>query len=61
MTHYICTGGCGTVSEHAGTCDVRDCMKYHNLLTVCHCQDQNHDEAYGSPNKVISEEGTHEI
>lgn len=60
MTHYICTGGCGENSEHAGTCDRQDCMKYHSPLTACHCENGLHAEAFGNPNKTTTEEKTHQ-
>ena len=50
MTHYVCTGGCGGVSEDPGTCNNKSCMKYHNFLSVCHCTDGRHAEALEHPN-----------
>lgn len=59
MPHYVCTGGCNMLSEHAGTCHTRDCLKYHSLLTACNCLDKLHEEAYVNPNDKKVEENTH--
>lgn len=61
MTHFICTGGCGGISDQAGTCQVRDCMKYHAPLTACHCEDEKHLEAMDDPNDTKSEQATHSL
>jgi len=42
MTHYICTGGCGGVSETEGTCQAEDCSKHNEPLTNCDCTDGKH-------------------
>lgn len=49
MTHYICTGGCGGVSDNPGVCNAKSCMKHDLPLTVCHCTDGKHEEAYSNP------------
>jgi hypothetical protein len=59
-THFVCTGGCGGVSDEAGTCQMQDCMKYHAPLTACHCQTGKHEEAFSNPNNTRPEQGTHE-
>ncbi len=43
MSHYICTGGCKGESEEAGVCQTADCTKHEEKLTVCDCEDGNHD------------------
>ncbi len=40
--HYICTGGCGGVSNEAGTCQAPDCADFHTELKECHCKDGEH-------------------
>jgi hypothetical protein len=60
MAHYVCTGGCGEVSDYPGTCDAKNCIKYHLPLTLCHCEDGMHREALENPNISASEQVTHE-
>ncbi|OGZ07084.1 MAG: hypothetical protein A3C93_01660 [Candidatus Lloydbacteria bacterium RIFCSPHIGHO2_02_FULL_54_17] len=43
MTHYICTGGCGGVSEKEGTCQAITCPKHGVPLTACDCADGKHE------------------
>lgn len=42
MTHYICTGGCGGVSETAGVCQAVTCPKHGVPLEACNCTDGKH-------------------
>jgi hypothetical protein len=42
MTHYICTGGCGGVSEYEGVCEAQFCSKENQPLTKCDCPDGSH-------------------
>jgi len=42
MTHYICTGGCGGVSENPGVCQTEDCPKHEQPLDECNCEDNKH-------------------
>ena len=56
MTHYVCTGGCGGMSETPSTCDTTSCVKYHQPMTVCHCADGAHQEAYQNPNITADEQ-----
>ena len=44
MTHYVCTGDCGGVSDEAKSCDAEDCSKYGEPLTECNCDDGKHNE-----------------
>lgn len=37
MTHYICTGGCGGVSEKPGVCQATDCPLHDKPLVQCGC------------------------
>lgn len=59
MTHYVCTGGCGGTSDTPGTCQTKDCLKYHQPLTACNCEDGAHQEALVNPNRVSDGETTH--
>lgn len=44
MKHYICTGGCGGVSEKPGICTAEVCSKKGQPLTECDCEErQEHD------------------
>jgi len=40
--HYVCTGGCGTVSQTPGKCLVHGCPRHRNPLTKCHCRNGKH-------------------
>jgi hypothetical protein len=40
--HYVCTGGCGLVSEIPGKCTTRGCLRHRNPLTICHCRNGKH-------------------
>ncbi|MDP3795075.1 MAG: hypothetical protein Q8R13_04055 [bacterium] len=39
MTHYICTGGCGGVSDHPGVCQAQGCPNVGKALGRCDCED----------------------
>ena len=41
--HYVCTGGCGFVSDKPGNCPTVGCYRYRNPLTECHCTDGKHN------------------
>lgn len=43
MSHYICTGGCGGVSEEAGVCQSEGCVKNSQPMTECNCSDSMHE------------------
>jgi hypothetical protein len=60
MVHYVCTGGCDGVSDHPAACEMKDCLKYEMLMTVCHCTDGQHAEAFANPNHTAAEESTHQ-
>ena len=45
MTHYICTGGCGGVSDKPGRCQDPNCPKHGKPLDECNCGDGEHEEA----------------
>lgn len=48
MTHYVCTGGCGGVSENsAATCQMKNCPKHGQPLTQCGCEDGEHGDVTG--------------
>ena len=57
--HYVCTGGCNDVSDEPRTCQTKDCMKYHQPMTACHCEDGLHEEAFSHPNDLSSDMKTH--
>ena len=43
MKHYVCTGGCGGVSDTPKVCDAEDCPKEGEALNPCDCEDGQHD------------------
>jgi hypothetical protein len=55
MIHYVCTGGCGGVSDHPQVCEAKTCIKLGKPLTVCHCTDGLHKEAFEQPNVTAEE------
>ena len=44
MKHYICTGGCGGVSDVPGVCQAEGCSKHAMPLTECECLDNQHQQ-----------------
>ena len=42
IPHYVCTGGCGFVSETPGKCPSIGCYRSRNPLTQCCCEDEKH-------------------
>jgi hypothetical protein len=40
--HYVCTGGCGFVSQTPSTCPTRGCIRNRNPLTICRCRNNKH-------------------
>jgi len=44
MSHYICTGGCGGVSDTPGACRAEDCPKHGKPLEKCEAEDCAHAE-----------------
>ena len=40
--HYICTGGCGGVSDKPGVCQAEGCPKHGHILESCDCADGKH-------------------
>ena len=51
MTHYVCTGGCGGVSETPGACQDGSCVLHGHPLTECNCTDGQHKEAFEKTDK----------
>lgn len=43
MPHYICTGGCGGVSDTPGVCKTEGCSKEGESLELCDCTDGEHN------------------
>ena len=44
MKHWICTGGCGGVSDKPGICQTDTCPKHGQPLTECDCNDGQHEK-----------------
>ena len=44
MTHYVCTGECGGVSDTPKSCDDKACSMHDKPLVECHCTDGKHKE-----------------
>lgn len=42
MTHYICKGGCGSMLEEIGVCEMDGCPNQWELMTECNCTDGLH-------------------
>ncbi|PIR79970.1 MAG: hypothetical protein COU25_02660 [Candidatus Levybacteria bacterium CG10_big_fil_rev_8_21_14_0_10_35_13] len=40
--HYVCTGGCGLVTNESGKCTSRGCVRNRNPLVVCKCKNGKH-------------------
>lgn len=57
MEHYICTGGCRTVSTKSGKCQIPDCPMRGEPLEKCDCEDNNH---YGAFEEEIDDGGLEE-
>ena len=43
MSHYVCTGDCKTVSEVPGVCEADYCGKNGQVMTICGCEDGEHE------------------
>ncbi|OGD32615.1 hypothetical protein A3C91_01995 [Candidatus Azambacteria bacterium RIFCSPHIGHO2_02_FULL_52_12] len=56
MTHYICTGGCGGVSDKPGVCQDENCPKHGMPLDQCGCTDGSHNGAL--ENKVADKDSS---
>jgi len=41
-THYVCTGECGGVSAHPGTCQAESCSMHGQPLKECSCDAPEH-------------------
>lgn len=42
MSHFVCKGGCGGVSEIEGFCETDGCSNQWQSLENCDCQDGKH-------------------
>jgi len=40
--HYVCTGGCGQISDVYAKCTTRGCIRNRNPLTLCNCKNGKH-------------------
>ena len=47
MKHYVCTGGCGGVSDTSGYCQAEHCVKHNQSLIECNCTDNTHPGLIG--------------
>jgi hypothetical protein len=45
MSHYVCTGDCQTVSDVPGVCNADYCGKNGQAMTICGCEDNEHEDA----------------
>lgn len=45
MTHYVCKGGCGGVSDAMGVCETDGCSKQWEMMEECDCADGKHGVA----------------
>ncbi len=48
MTHYVCSGSCGGVSDKPLNCQMKNCSKYNKPLIKCECSDGKHEELFES-------------
>ena len=46
MLHYICIGGCQSVSKEPGVCTVQECSLVGHPLLECNCIDGEHFGAF---------------
>lgn len=53
MTHYICTGGCGGVSEVSGVCRSEICPLHGKPLVSCDCIDGKHYGKQTAHHKIV--------
>lgn len=44
MTHCVCTGGCGGVSDQPGVCQTENCPRHGTPLQECDCEDGEHSQ-----------------
>lgn len=44
MTHYVCIGECGGVSDKPGNCQAETCSLHNEPLVECHCENDMHEE-----------------
>lgn len=52
--HYICTGGCGAISETLGSCQDENCTKHGQAFIECDCTDgKHHAEKEEEPKEEI--------
>ena len=61
MVHYICTGGCGGVSETPGVCQTEGCSLHGEALKECNCEDGKHEalvEKEADPSEKTEEVGS---
>lgn len=56
MAHYICTGGCGGVSNRPGVCQAKSCPNYGHQLKECDCTDGKHYGILKVGKKIEKEE-----
>ena len=49
MTHYICTGECGGVSNQPGNCQAEACSLHNEPLVECQCENNMHEGVKHTP------------
>jgi hypothetical protein len=57
MTHYVCTGGCGGVSDKPGVCQTASCPLHHHELKPCDCTDGKHAALFAQAEKEKAASG----
>lgn len=59
MKHYICTGGCGAVSDKPGVCQAVECPNHGHAFVECNCTDGKHYDFKACVNcgKMCAREG----
>lgn len=50
--HYVCTGGCGGVSDKPGVCQATGCSKFQKLLIDCDCLDGLHKKVFEYEDRI---------
>jgi hypothetical protein len=47
MSHFVCTGECGGVSESPKSCEGENCTKKGNPMVECNCGSDDHGQVSG--------------
>ena len=46
MSHYICEGECGGVSDQPGVCQTEGCSRHSQPLVECRCENADSHEMH---------------